>query len=106
MPAHSCSFTHTQLDGTGWSAAKMAKDAFPAKPVPQGAVLRASTYHPVEAIALSYVPVFAVSPRLPGRRLFSREVQLRLQTDKMHCCVLDIESRDSELLKGTQLLRG
>lgn len=37
MPAHSCSFTHTQLNGTGWSAAKMAKDAFPAKPVPQGA---------------------------------------------------------------------
>lgn len=43
VPAHSCSFTHTQLDGTGWSAAKMAKDAFPTKPVPQGAELRAGT---------------------------------------------------------------
>lgn len=29
-----CSITHTQLDGPDWSAAKMAKDAFPAKPVP------------------------------------------------------------------------
>lgn len=43
MPAHSCSITHTQLDGTSWSIAKMAKDAFPVKPVPQGAMLRVGT---------------------------------------------------------------
>lgn len=43
VPAHSCSITHTQLDGTGWSADKMAKDTFSAKLVPQGVVLRAGT---------------------------------------------------------------